>query len=248
MLEYVHKAQAIRPIIRILKGKFPRAIELGKACIVSLEQKYIRLAFTRIYKTNAWGGRESVSGQGSSLVQTAVLRRELPSLLRSLGVRTLLDAPCGDHFWMKEVSLDLDLYIGGDIVRQIIKQNRLKYGCQGKSFLVLDVTKDRLPRVDCILCRDCLDHFSFHHIACAIENFRRSGAEYLLATIHTARTKNDDILTGGFRPINWLYPPFCFPEPRITILEQCTELGGRYFDKSLALWRIADLPMFKYGA
>lgn len=36
------------------------------------------------------------------------------------GVRSVLDIPCGDFFWFKEIKLDLDSYIGGDIVAPLI--------------------------------------------------------------------------------------------------------------------------------
>src|SRR5690242_11698377 len=72
--------------------------------------------FTEIYQQNGFGGRESVSGPGSDLSQTAAVREALPALLKEIGARTLLDAPCGDYFWMKEARLDLERYIGADIV------------------------------------------------------------------------------------------------------------------------------------
>src|SRR5437870_5350350 len=79
--------------------------------------------FTDIYQQNGFGGKDSVSGPGSDLSQTAALREALPGLLREIGARTLLDAPCGDFFWMREARLDLDHYTGGDIVPEIIARN-----------------------------------------------------------------------------------------------------------------------------
>ena len=79
------------------------------------------------------GAGESVSGEGSSLEQTVVMRNILPSLLSSLEVNTMLDAPCGDHFWMKDVSLNCD-YIGIDIVPEIVVQNRQNTEAPENSF------------------------------------------------------------------------------------------------------------------
>ena len=108
--------------------------------LTSLKKRtQIRDAFRHVYNTNAWGGLESVSGEGSSLEQTVILRKKLPSLLRSIQATVMLDAPCGDYFWMKELSLDLELYIGVDIVKEIIDQNRRRYGGRGKQFLVKDI-------------------------------------------------------------------------------------------------------------
>ena len=57
--------------------------------------------FSQIYYGNMFGGMESRSGEGSNMVQTSEIRRELPKLLHELGIKTLLDAPCGDWHWMK---------------------------------------------------------------------------------------------------------------------------------------------------
>ena len=79
--------------------------------------------FQRIFEENAWGNRESVSGEGSNLERTKVVRAELPGLLARHGVRSLLDAPCGDFYWMKEVDLAGVDYIGVDIVPEIIARD-----------------------------------------------------------------------------------------------------------------------------
>src|SRR5262245_18428188 len=47
----------------------------------------------------------------------------------------------GDHFVMKELSLDLD-HVGVDVVPAMSKQNRVKYESPGKTFLVRDITRD----------------------------------------------------------------------------------------------------------
>jgi hypothetical protein len=59
--------------------------------------------FDAYFEHNNWGDAESLSGPGSNLAGTAMVRRALPALLRKYGVRTLLDAPCGDLYWMREV-------------------------------------------------------------------------------------------------------------------------------------------------
>jgi len=66
--------------------------------------RYMPSVFSQIHRNNLWGEQESVSGNGSSLAATANLRQELPPLLAGLNVTSLLDAPCGDFNWMKEVS------------------------------------------------------------------------------------------------------------------------------------------------
>jgi hypothetical protein len=114
--------------------------------------------------------------------ETAAVREALPGLLRDLKVRSMLDAPCGDFNWMRSINLDLDLYVGGDIVPEIIADVRAKDGAPGREFAVLDLIADNLPKVDLILCRDCLVHLSMANIRRALDNFRRSGSTWLLTT------------------------------------------------------------------
>ena len=61
--------------------------------------------FTDIYKKNAWSGQESVSGRGSDPAHTRSVTQQLPQVLRQLGVKSILDVPCGDFAWMQHVDL-----------------------------------------------------------------------------------------------------------------------------------------------
>lgn len=205
--------------------------------------------FQQIYETNYWGVDESVSGAGSTLAQTERLRRELPGLLAELKVRTLLDAPCGDFNWMKEVPMELDSYVGLDIVPSIIAENSKRFGSRNRSFRVADVTADPLPRADLILCRDLMIHLSFRHIAAAVKNMKRSGSELLLTTTYPDVSVNQDIVTGSWRPINLEVAPFSFPKPiRIICDGPLGAPAGPNADgavapgsRALGLWRLADL-------
>jgi hypothetical protein len=58
-----------------------------------------------IYLNNSWADAESVSGRGSTMARTALIRSELPSLLASVGAQSLFDAPCGDFNWMQRLRI-----------------------------------------------------------------------------------------------------------------------------------------------
>jgi hypothetical protein len=198
--------------------------------------------FSDIYHGGFFGGDESVSGPGSNLVQTAVLRRELPSLLAELDVRRIIDSPCGDFKWMLAVDFGSIAYIGADIVEDLIDRNEKKYGSEERKFIVTDIVKDVLPLADLILCRDCFVHLSNRDVMRAIRCFKKSGSRYLLTTTFTALQKNVDMVTGrGWRPINLILPPFNFPPPIRLLNEKCFEQDGRYADKSLGLWLLKDI-------
>lgn len=203
--------------------------------------------FREIHRTKRWGGLDSSSGPGSDLDQTATIRELIPPLVRELGVRTFLDVPCGDFYWMKEMTLDVELYIGADIVNEVIDSNTRKYSASGdcvRVFRRLDITRDQLPRVDMVFLRDCLVHLCFDDIFRALKNIRNSNSKYLLATTFTGSREAVDIVTGRWRPLNLQMPPFNFPDPIKVIVENCTERDGIYFDKSLGLWRISGLPWY----
>lgn len=197
--------------------------------------------FAPFYRENRWGDDESVSGPGSTLERTAKLRHELPALLETIGARTLLDAPCGDFNWIQHTQLGIEQYTGVDIVPDLIASNQKLYGNDKTRFAVLDLTRDELPRVDVILCRDCFIHFSFRHVAAAIKNFKRSKSTYLLANSYPLWRDNTDIRTGDFRHLNLTRPPFNFPPPLKQIEEKLPEEQERFFGKILGLWRLSDL-------
>lgn len=197
--------------------------------------------FHEIYYKKGFGGTKSISGHGASLEQTEAIRQEMPKMMEELNVKSLLDAPCGDFHWMKEMNFDIDKYIGVDIVSELIESNREKYGSDKKEFVLLDIAKSSLPCVDLILCRDCLIHFLFKDIFSTVRNFCRSNSKYLLTTTFTKQSKNVDIRTGRVRPINLSLPPFNFPGPLRLINEHCTEQNGKYADKCLGLWKLDEI-------
>ena len=196
--------------------------------------------FRHIYKSNHWDDAESVSGPGSTLEETEPIRRELPSLLKELGATSLLDLPCGDFHWMQHTDLSGIDYIGGDLVGELIERNQARHARDGVSFRKLDLVHDKLPQVDAVLCRDCLVHLSFADAHVALANVVRSGAGWLLTTSFPRVERNDDIVTGQWRPLNLTRPPFNLPEPAKRIAENCTE--SEFADKVLGVWPIADLP------
>ena len=192
--------------------------------------------FGRIHATNLWGAAESRAGLGSEVAATAAIAAALPATLAALGVRSLLDAPCGDTRWLP--LLPGVTVTGIDIVPDIVVRARRG----GGDFRHADLTRDPLPRADAILCRDCLVHLSLANIAQAVANFRTSGATWLLTTTFAAWSDNGDCDDGDWRPLNFCAAPFGWPAPLRLLDEACTEGDGGWADKALGVWRLADLP------
>jgi hypothetical protein len=207
--------------------------------------------FARMYETNLWAGSESRSGDGSSLAATAGMRAGLPALFRQLGVRRLLDVPCGDFHWMAHVDLaaaGVTAYVGGDVVEAIVTATNERYANAARSFVRVDLTTGPLPTVagdpaDAVLCRDCLVHLSFANIGRAFRVIRDSGARYLITTTFLEHATNVDVIDGNWRMLNLERAPFNLSSPVAVLVEGCDEEGGAYADKALAAWRVSDLPV-----
>jgi SAM-dependent methyltransferase len=209
----------------------------GKASFAGLS---LQQRFQRIHDTNLWGAPASSSGLGSEIDATAVLRAELPRLLRKLSVTSLLDAPCGDAGWINQADLRAR-FIGVDIVPALIErlQVRAAAGEINGEYHRADITRDPLPGCDAILCRDALVHLSFANIERAVANFRSSGARWLIATTFPEWQSNADCEDGDWRALNFEREPFKWGPPVELVNEHCTEAGGGWRDKSLGVWRLS---------
>lgn len=195
--------------------------------------------FAGMYEDNIWGDRCSRSGSGSNLENTATLRKELPGLLVSLQVRSLLDLPCGDWAWMREVDLTgLDAYIGGDIVPDLIERLNRDHADHRVRFAVLDAISSAIPATDAVMVRDLFGHLEHAQVRRAIANIKRGGATWLLATHYPRVEENLDVVMGAWRPQNFLLTPYRWPAPHAMIWE---EPVVERRDKTLAAWRLADL-------
>lgn len=200
--------------------------------------------FRKVFEDNTWADTESRSGLGSNLAATTRVRTDLPAVLRYYKIRSMLDAPCGDFFWMKTVDLGQTAYIGGDIVPDIIASNTQLHAKANRRFAVTDLVEDDLPDVDLIFCRDCFIHFSTDLIFRTLRNMVRSKARYVMMThdVSLARYesvgwKNIDLdsptdeVSFTFRPLNLTLPPFNLPPPIFAINEGNWDNG-----KVLGMW------------
>jgi len=228
------------PVLAYLRGiRASGAVPSGISQKAHPDGKRASLDFDGIYQRNGFEGTESRSGGGSTLEQTRVISREIPLLLKELGVKHFLDVPCGDLNWMRYVELGDVKYTGGDIVQTIVDKNTAEYGDEKRSFQRINIITGPLPVADMIFCRDCLVHLSFADGLSALEQFRNSGAKWLLTTTFTDRASNSDLYEGDiWRPLNLEKAPYNLPKAERYINEACTEGGGLFGDKCLALWRI----------
>lgn len=196
--------------------------------------------FTSIYKSRYWtqnDAGESVSGEGSSIAYTAKAREAIESVVREFGIRSMLDAPCGDFNWMRLIHLEGVDYTGADIVKPLIDRNNKEFGSSQRRFIHLDIVEQVCEPVDLILCRDCVQHLTNAEAMSIIRNFSKSGSKYLLMTMSPRMTSNSDMpKAGGFRALNLFLPPFNLPKPEREYAEVVHENPS--LDKTLGLWKL----------
>ena len=225
---------------KFIKRHFPGLVKVIK------DKTPNDVIFNDIYRSNSWESDESVSGPGSTLLSTENLRLKLETFFKNYGISSIVDAPCGDYNWFKEIDYKFEFYRGYDIVKDIIDNNNKKYASPNVEFDFSDITKDILPKADLIFCRDCLVHLSFNKIFKAVTNFKKSGSKYLLTTSYFDHNENKDIVTGDWRKLNLLLPPFNFPKERLSISEECKGSDTNFLyskDKCLSLWELDDLVL-----
>jgi SAM-dependent methyltransferase len=194
--------------------------------------------FAAIYRENRWRSEESRSGPGSTLAATAPLRAALSAWVRANAVRSVLDIPCGDFHWMQHVDLSGADYTGADIVPALIEQNTRRYAAPGRRFVVLDLTRDPLPRADLVIVRDALVHLPLADVHRALDNLRASGSRYAALTQIDGIDRNREITTGAWRPLDLCAAPFHWPAPLERLPEYNHPDNPPGIVKSLAVWRL----------
>ncbi|MBF0311341.1 MAG: methyltransferase domain-containing protein [Magnetococcales bacterium] len=199
------------------------------------QREKLEKSFEAIHLNNEWKSAETRSGPGSTRNASAGLRAGLIDMLGQLRIRTLLDAGCGDMNWNSDLVHHLDLFLGFDLLPDLIESNRMLLGAHKNLFFnAADITEEQLPAVDAILCRHTLTHLPNELVLKALRNVKRSGARHLLATTYPGK-ENRDIAPGQWRPMDLTAPPFSLPAPR-HLLPDGESKNGCF----LGIWSLGD--------
>lgn len=138
--------------------------------------------FQDVYTNWRFGGwPESKSGGGSTMEETEPIRQQIKQLVREKEIKSVVDAPCGDFNWMKDIVYSFESYTGCDIVPELIADNQ-KYANSIIKFQELDLTKDEIPEADLLIVRDVIGHLTLEDGKKVIENILKSKCKYLLTT------------------------------------------------------------------
>jgi hypothetical protein len=141
---------------------------------------------SQIYEQNLWGGNSSdfYSGEGShnpAIVQPYI--DVVSSFLKSFDEPlTVCDLGCGDFNVGKELVQFAAHYHAVDIVPALIERNKTLFQADNLSFLCLDVAVDELPKGDCALVRQVLQHLSNDEVKQILQKL--SNFNYVIITEH----------------------------------------------------------------
>lgn len=166
---------------------------------------------------------ETHCGRGSTMAHTAAIRGWLPHVFAAFGIRSVVDAPCGDLNWMRHVDLSGVKYTGFDADPDYVAEGQ-RIGLDVRQ---ADILIDELPEADLILCRDFLQHIPNAKVQRFLDSLP-GNYRWLLATQHLTGLNGDIAKDGDFRPLNLTHKPFRMGEPVIA----CIDGQAR----QLALW------------
>jgi hypothetical protein len=183
----------------------------------------------QVYNKNLWGTNNTkfYSGEGSHALEqvipyVTIVKAFLESFDNSLSV---CDLGCGDFNIGKQLVSYTQKYIGVDIVKDLIAYNIQNFKAENLEFCCLDIAKDNLPKADCAILRQVLQHLSNKEISAILENLHQY--KYIILTEHLPEgdfEANKDIISGqGIRlkkksGIHILKAPFNFKVKRQTEL------------------------------
>jgi hypothetical protein len=178
-------------------------------------------AMEQVYEKSLWGGNTAdfYSGEGSHLPEIvtpyiAVVIDFLQSFETPLIV---CDLGCGDFNIGKELVKYSKKYIAIDIVENLIERNKKQFSTDHLEFHCLDIATADLPKGDCAIIRQVLQHLSNAEVQNIID--RLVDFKYIILTEHLPDgdfIPNKDIISGqGIRlkkqsGINLTEAPFHF--------------------------------------
>ena len=176
-------------------------------------------AMHQIYDLHLWGGQDFDFYSGFGSHDSHIIEPYLIAVSNFLqshnNTLTVCDLGCGDFNIGKQLTKYTKKYIAIDIVEDLVERNKTIFKAENLEFHCLDITKDNLPKADCIILRQVLQHLSnteIETIANKLLNYK-----FVILTEHVPVGNfepNKDIISGqGIRikknsGVDLLKPPF----------------------------------------
>ena len=200
-----------------MKKHIPVAVGLGAAVVLVLfaivavdRQSPLTRTFNRIYSEGVWGrdvAGKGTSGSGSTLAITREYRAYLQDFLKTHGVKSVVDAGCGDWSFSSTIDWAGASYLGVDIASDVIEADRKKYEKGNITFRVGDIT-DELAAADLLISKDVLQHLPNALVQKFIRNNLKRGKYRWVLLTNDRGHGNADTVAGGYRAIDLSAPPF----------------------------------------
>ncbi|MDN6310861.1 MAG: class I SAM-dependent methyltransferase [Psychroflexus sp.] len=158
-------------------------------------------AMIQIYEKNLWGGSEGefYSGEGSHASELLdPYLKSVSAFLKSFQIPlSVCDLGCGDFNVGQQLIKYTKAYTAIDIVPDLIEFNQHRFKNLNVKFECLNITEAQLPKADCVIIRQVLQHLSNKEIK-AIVN-RLYAYKYVILTEHLPNESfvpNKDIISG----------------------------------------------------
>ena len=158
-------------------------------------------AMEQVYEKKLWGCNQTpfYSGNGShdsEIIDTYInkVKLFLTSFKQPISV---CDLGCGDFNIGKQLVEYSKEYIAIDIVSSLIDFNKNKFTNTNLEFQCLDISKDPLPKGDCVIVRQVLQHLSNKEVKNILKKL--TNFKYLILTEHIPINNfipNLDIISG----------------------------------------------------
>lgn len=169
--------------------------------------------FDEIYRRGQWGRNADdagTSGFGSRLAPTLIYRAFLQQFMENAGVRSVVDAGCGDWEFSRAIDWKGIDYKGFDIVGSVIDEDKKKYGKPGVQFFVANIVEADLPPADLLICKHVLQHLPAADVLTFLKQLSKYKHVLLVDSVNpgTLSSKNVDIAAGAFRELDVTRAPF----------------------------------------
>ena len=148
--------------------------------------------FNYVYENNIWGNNEEFpyySGIGSH--DEKCVNRSITyinNFIKEHNIKSLLDFGCGDFNIGSK--LNIDMYYGVDISKDLIEYNKLKYEDELHKFIFNNESYNNLPSTDLIIIKEVLQHLDNDKIKEILDHLIHITNKYIIIF---DTSYNDDI-------------------------------------------------------
>lgn len=160
-----------------------------------------KAAMTQVYAKQLWGSNDTTFYSGEGSHHPAIVKPYVDAVSSFLKLftesLTVLDLGCGDFNIGRQLAPFTKTYTGIDIVAPLIAYNTATYAHDYIQFECLDISKDELPKADCVILRQVLQHLSNAEILNILQKVTKY--KYVIITEHIPAhnfTPNIDIIAG----------------------------------------------------